>query len=255
MTRERPILFSEPMIRALLAGKKTQTRRVVKQRPIPPDCTTEWTENARFRYDGVWDSVKQDGDDEHYLELLDEQKEPLEDYFSVGRCPFGMIGDRLWVRERWRRVDWPGHKSAIEYKADWGREGGKLRWKPAIFMPRVASRITLKITDIRVERLQDISEKDALAEGVARLFRGITRYDGEAKDTFKWLWEKLHGQNSWEQNPLVWVISFSLRGTKGVKRDNGAANPAADPARPEVESALDAPVGGRQDRRAVAWVV
>jgi hypothetical protein len=125
----------------------------------------------------------------------------------VGRCPFGKVGDRLWVREKWSRVEWPGEGTRIEYKADWGKSGGHLRWKPAIHMPRFASRITLEITGIGVERVQDITEAGALAEGVTKLYRGCTRYDGEARGTFQYLWDTLH-PGSWNKNPLVWVLSF-----------------------------------------------
>ncbi len=156
----RPILFSGEMVRAILAGHKTQTRRIIK--PQPP---------VRIP------------------------------------CPYGIPGDRLWVRETWCRT-----KAGVHYRADCrslddeAAVGG--RWKASIHLPRADSRLTLAVVAVRAERLGDITEADALAEGVAPLFRGVTRCDGEARDTYRWLWNKLNGPGSWDANPWVWVVEF-----------------------------------------------
>jgi len=99
-------------------------------------------------------------------------------------------------------------RTAIEYRASWEKAGGKLRWKSPIHLPRAYSRILLEVTDVRVERLCDITEADALAEGAGTQMRGCTRYDGEARDVFRWIWSTIHGEASWEANPWVWRIAF-----------------------------------------------
>jgi len=158
--KSRPILFSTDMVQAILAGKKTQTRRIVKSR--------------------------------HFLK----------------NCPYGQPGDQLWVRETFKTVEKPIRDSGSGaimaydtpeyiYKADKLPHIQKLiKWKPSIFMPREASRITLEITDIRVEKLHNITEEDAIAEG----FKDIT--------AFGMKWVMLNGGPSWEGNPWVWVIKF-----------------------------------------------
>jgi len=134
---ERPILFSGPMIRAILAGRKTQTRRVAKL-----------TGAGR---------VKEAGSHRNWH---------LADPDAVKACPYGTPGDRLWVRETFCDT---GCQRAV-YRADTAVENWKYRiWRPSIYMPRWASRITLEITDVRLERLQDISEADAAAEGVEQV--------------------------------------------------------------------------------------
>lgn len=212
-TRERPIIFSEPMVRAVLAKRKTMTRRIVKPQPQHP----------RFR--GM-------------LALDDEGIELyLHDRTLVRavRCPYGKPGDRLWVRETWGDCS-PGADALVGTKWDkpWYRadadtygllghdgEGAvyveDVKWRPSIHMPRSASRITLEVTAVRIERLQDISEADAFAEGVQCEsyidYRRATTEDGHplhshAVDLFHLLWEALHGPGSWAANPLVWVIGF-----------------------------------------------
>ena len=202
--RERPILFSDPMVRALLAGAKTQTRRIVKPlkyRPLPDT-------NASWRYDGVW-SEEDGGDGCRYMERLDDKGNPIEEYHRIGRCPYGDVGDRLWVREAWYPlVDEIGQVYPI-YRASWPwRATSPKKWKSPIHMPRSACRLSLEITDVRVERLQAITAADALAEGAGTQMRGCTRYDGEARDVFRWIWSTIHGEASWEANPWVWRIAF-----------------------------------------------
>jgi hypothetical protein len=177
--KDHPILFSAPMVRALLDGSKTQTRRVVKPMHLP------FVENLTANFlDGKWG------------------ERPM---------PYGQPGDRLWVREAWAPIR-DGAKNAW-YRADMceatlnGAPPG-FRWRPSIHMPRWASRITLEVTGVRVERLVDISEADAIREGVSAdkyAYKGLDRAYSRA---FSDLWENINGPGSWEANPWVWVIEF-----------------------------------------------
>jgi hypothetical protein len=186
--RERPIIFSAPMVRAILDGSKTQTRRVVK-----------WPAWAQ-PHPEVFARDLRDGQEVWYVPGDDQPS-------KVMRCPYGQPGDRLWVREAWLTVD---GESAF-YRADYapdakGERDHGVSWRSAMFMPRWASRITLEVTGIRVERLQDISEKDANAEGVKHsLHLPGGRF---ARENFAHLWWTIHGDESWEANPLVWVVEF-----------------------------------------------
>lgn len=190
---ERGMIFNAEMVRAVLDGRKTQTRRIMKVRP----------------HAGVRNSVfvKSGFEDGHGKELV---------------CPFGAVGDRLWVRETWMPdaprdgtwadVEFYGCKGSplsmiperyrkpehCIHRASW--EGSEMvGWTPSIHMPRWASRITLEITGVRVERLQDISAEDAAAEGLT----------GRAKmHDFGVLWSSIYGDESWQANPWVWVIEF-----------------------------------------------
>lgn len=180
--KERPILFSAPMVCAILADTKTQTRRAF------PNKT------------GL------------------HSREPH-------HCPYGQPGDRLWVRETFCPI-YPqdpdynaGKPIAYDYAASYQHGdrlgdslGIKKKWKPSIHMPRIASRITLEITSVRVERLRDISEADAQAEGCALECMTPTGDDrGSAiygPSGFKSLWESIYGSNSWSDNPWVWVVDF-----------------------------------------------
>lgn len=189
----RPILFSAPMVRAILDGTKTQTRRIVKS-------TTECAGPINPAYIERWK------DDKGWAQV----------------CPFGKVGDRLWVRETWGLWDTlpsDGPNGArVFYRATDGerRDLRSQLWRPSIHMPRWASRITLEIVDVRVERLQDISEADALAEGVdlsgpvgnvrAALESGSARYH------YANLWESINGAGAWANNPWVWVLGFKRIG-------------------------------------------
>ena len=182
--KERPILFSGPMVRAILEGRKTQTRRIVKVRGGleyigPKGCEHE---PDSWGYPHPCD----DG----YLTLADGIK-----------CPYGKPGDRLWVRETWAPAEWPPTGPPAVYRADEGMFASQ--WKPSIHMPRAVSRITLEVVSVRVERLQDISEEDALAEGITLVERGTSPVD-----QFNKLWESINGPGSWEANPWVWVVEF-----------------------------------------------
>ena len=193
--RERPILFSAPMVRAILAGTKTQTRRVVKARK---DCDFG-CELAPHELAG-----EANGGD-----------------FRNAYCA---PGDRLWVREAWctsAAFDKTAPKelpkdAPITYLAG-GPHHRFSRYRPPMFMPRWASRITLEVTGVRVERLQDISEADAIAEGIAKPAgsqfwhadpRGSSLPGGTPQWAFRNLWESINGPGSWDANPWVWVVEF-----------------------------------------------
>jgi hypothetical protein len=212
----RPILFSAPMIRALLAGTKTQTRRALKCQPIdiipmPKAPDREW--------------------------VILEQREP-EPKGKVVRCRFGAPGDVLWCRETWARNANQLSDTYIEtstvYRADGEQRaldnGLELPWRPSIHMPRWASRLTLRITDVRVQRLQEISEADAMAEGIQKIgtrweANGICATPVSACDAYRALWEYINGAGSWAANPWVWCVSFSVekRNVDDVLRDARAA--------------------------------
>lgn len=216
--RERPILFSGPMVRALLDGRKTQTRRICKPaidgefpaRSVHPDgAGTGWI--------AWW------GDPITAAESA--RMYPGAEGF---RCTYGQPGDRLWVKEkftplpmqaptdgpsRWliqyaegcqRECDAPAGYNPMLYNYE--------RWTSSLFMPRWASRITLEVTGVRVERLQAISEADALAEGVTDCYRITDPVSGEinrdAVEAYADLWESINGPGSWDANPWVWVVSF-----------------------------------------------
>lgn len=199
--KERPILFSAPMVRAILEGRKTQTRRVVKLQP-------KWRQDILSR--GLGDPCPG---------VLAYQEGPgiWHCYGSMNFCeefcPYGKPGDRLWVRESFcpytTTVYSDQGKSVSEPKAIYAADGGFLlngyKWKPSIHMPRWASRITLEITEVRVQRLQEISEGDAVAEGVdwSENPLGVTPVD-----YFRDLWESINGAGAWSQNPWVWAVSF-----------------------------------------------
>lgn len=214
MINERPILFSAPMIEAIRAGKKTQTRRVVKPQPVGDNGTGRWaftvssTEKASV---GTWDfSIVDDAGntrtDRGWEQSLVEHL----------KCPYGHPGDKLWVRETWalvprtayarsegvQQVLRPGddHDAAV-YRADWDRSAPG-RWRPSIHMPRWASRITLEIVGVRVERLQSISNEDATAEGVI--------FGCDSRDWYAELWDEINAKrgHSWESDPYVWVVEF-----------------------------------------------
>ena len=224
-SKERPILFSSEMVRAILEGRKTQTRRAMKVQPF--DWATEFVEAPSEKLPGT-------GKPGHWL----FGNNGFVSVRGCGRCPYGSIGDRLWVRETWQ-VDAPcdgtwddvvfyGCKGAsldfipekykkpehILYKATW--EDCVMSWRPSIHMPRWASRITLEIVNVRVERVQDISEEDAAAEGLEIDKDGFffvnvpgnKYFNKSAKSIYAELWNKIYGSGSWEANPWVWVIEF-----------------------------------------------
>lgn len=229
--KEIPILFSAPMVRAILDGRKTQTRRVVKL--VGADTLEEREDGSLWPYSSTW----ADGD----------ERGPWL------ACPYGEPGDRLWVRETWqawkqvsiesdewdpitREVrsgeDWAlwvelrGKPDKIEYRATSESVGP---WTPSIHMPRWASRITLEVVSVRVERLQEISNEDAKAEGVrafehdgAGVYEDYELGDGtwcnDARGSFATLWRSINGPESWAANPWVWRVEFKrLALTEGTK--------------------------------------
>lgn len=209
---ERPILFSAPLVRAILEGRKTQTRRIVKPQP--------WPGIPFIGIDGMVATWRRDyGDDTSMMSLV--------------RLSHGQPGDRLWVRETWgvgtRPDPHEGWRDGIEYRADQAcideiedlplysvklPEGVELDdyasngWRPSIHMPRWASRIDLEITGVRVELLRDISNEDARAEGVSE-------WDGDApgdyRGAYRELWDSLYDGSGygWDDNPWVFVYEFN----------------------------------------------
>lgn len=205
--KERPILFSGPMVRAILDGRKTVTRRPVKLRG-------RWVIEQRedgglWPYDPTWSH----GDDGS----------------PWIACPYGQPGDRLWVRETWcyahpdyhdeaegRRM---GDRPVREYPAPWWchyaatDDVDEPRWRSPLYMPRWASRITLEVVDVRVERLHDITEEDAASEGVRAEDVAVGNLRvlhemGHLRYGFATLWERINGPGSWAANPWVWRVEF-----------------------------------------------
>jgi len=218
--KERPILFSAPMVRAILSGQKTQTRRALKYQPIrctelPVILFPQSRDESITQTGFIWPNAKEQ---------------------ILSRCPYGQPGDRLWVRETWQgplideeleeefrqSPDYFKKPAFCAYRATdtldaINADGEELGWRPSIHMPRWASRILLEITGVRVERLQDISEADAIAEGISADLDG--RYHcgfdeaGEIKckspvTAYAWLWNGINGADSWAANPWVWVVEF-----------------------------------------------
>jgi len=185
-TKERPIIFSGPMVRAILEGRKTQTRRVVK--PQPDDTRDKYASAALIECLRFWQDEK------------------------LHKCPHGQPGDRLWVRETYNYTD---DSTGTIYRASVECVHGP-RWKSPMFMPRKASRLTLEIVNVRVDRLQDISEDDLKAEGVTPDMVDSGGQDMGGRwinvpdyyHPYAQLWESIHGPGSWAANPWVWVIEF-----------------------------------------------
>ncbi|EOX3911690.1 hypothetical protein D9H19_02985 [Escherichia coli] len=196
--KERGMIFNDAMVRAILEGRKTQTRRPVKN--VGADNYLVISKPTKKR-NGV------------YIHVMDAPKH--------GLCPFGNVGDRIWVRETFNAF-WLDNdviqeiKNGVslaselcDYKADYSdcsnlAEG----WTPSIHMPRWASRILLEITDVRVERLHDMSEADAKAEGASPATYKITPPEAVYRVGFGDIWRGIYGQENWLSNPWVWVIEF-----------------------------------------------
>ncbi|HAT4916106.1 TPA: morphogenetic protein [Serratia marcescens] len=209
--KEHPVIFNGEMVRAILDGRKTQTRRVIKNQRMGDSWSVKPAESPRYeRHSHDW--------------WLPTGTKP---YSALPVCPFGQVGDRLWVREAYQgplfnfdqmetyledtsKFERP---EFCEYRADGGRTpeyydaDDNLRhgWKPSIHMPRWASRILLEITAVRVERLNDISDGDAIREGCS----AADMKSGDCvADVFARLWSSIYGVDSWNANPWVWVIEF-----------------------------------------------
>jgi hypothetical protein len=209
--KERPILFSAPMVRAILEGRKSQTRRIVKPQPeevgfgknseVKPYCTgTAWPLAYYEMRGACWNS-----------------SQPL-----ISR--YGGAGDRLWVRETWAK-DPDAHPAEAGplYRATdpgWDEDDTHLKWKPSLYMPREFSRITLEITDVRVQRVQEISAEDAKAEGIefdakwgwklyGKDYERLNQWTKDPRWSYEKLWDEINGKKApWGSNPWVWAITF-----------------------------------------------
>lgn len=244
MRAEHPILFSTPMVQAILAGRKTVTRRIIKEsfngcmtnggpHPCPNDPVV--------LYPG------------EVIESPIEGEKPITvDYPQVraifhcstldaeAKCPFGKVGDWLWVREAWtnatRMIAYNRSEGFIKYAADCDKGDLKAtKWKPSIHIRRADARIWLEVTEIKVEELQDITEEGAIAEGVEKMFFLNGEHTGWrnytlpkdrnkllphlnkqfARQSFESLWSSINGQDSWQQNPWVWAVSVRVLSTTG----------------------------------------
>lgn len=168
--KERPILFSASMVRAVLEGRKTQTRRVIKLN----------SDGRAQLYGKNWH---------------------LSDSDAIEACPYGIVGDRLWVREAWAQdLD-----CEVFYSADHQIKPSTIeKWRPSIFMPKSISRITLELTDVRVEHLQSITYIDAMNEGV-----NYEKGYQDPRESYQHLWDSINGKKyPWSSNPWIWVIEF-----------------------------------------------
>lgn len=213
--KERPILFSTPMVQAILEGRKTQTRRIVKQPDLieMPD---------RFKYVGnsteidlPRPAIKYDERVYHNFQLTNSNACDW-----ILPCPYGKPGDRLWVRETYSPVycpTLPEEFSHYAYKADNDPLHSIIKWKPSIFMPRSACRIFLDVVSVKVERLQDITDQDCFKEGIIynHVLEGYNTNDAgyhfhcsRPGESFRHLWQDINGVDSWHANPWVWVVEF-----------------------------------------------
>ncbi|WP_218117000.1 hypothetical protein [Enterobacter hormaechei] len=202
--KERGMIFNGEMVRAILDGRKTQTRRPLKWKQ------TRFTEIGEREDGSKWP--------------WSEDAEHVCDFWHP--CPFGAVGDRIWVRETWAEAG-AGAPDLKLYRANYPEHvpthyenvppASDIRWTPSIHMPRWASRITLEITGVRIERLNSISQEDAQAEGMELTGWRPTYSDPDSGgevwtpyDNFAQLWESIYGEESWKANPWVWVIEFKV---------------------------------------------
>jgi len=222
--KEQPIIFKPEMVRAILEGRKTQTRRIIKN--VMPDS--------------------EDAEEEEYFWAFGDGHsgigwyQGLSEYSSEGsiffKCPYGVPGDRLWVRETFSILQDKPTMNRVIYRVDHGFTGGGIKydlakWKPSIHMPRWASRINLEVTNVRVQRVMAISRKDAIAEGAVQInkhflmdpevlkipvkYSNVTQLNDErywgndnAPGAFASYFEKINGSDAWDRNPWVWVVEF-----------------------------------------------
>ncbi|NAU32592.1 hypothetical protein EE082_24015 [Klebsiella pneumoniae] len=218
--KERGVIFNGEMVRAILHGRKTQTRRIVKGTDGAVKFCKEWDING----------------EEIFVVLGEKDHTGMNPVLGALSCPFGAVGDRIWVREAFRVHSLATDVATLAYKASernsWAEQTHRVpvavcnkpatpeKWTPSLHMPRWASRILLEITDVRVERLNAISEEDAEAEGIdmEALYGSQDCYDCIADHNmtgrptvtgaFKHLWESIYGEEGWKSNPWVWVIEF-----------------------------------------------
>lgn len=238
--RERPIMFSGEMVKAILAVRKTQTRRIVKHQHDAQFVGAAGDDKADPRNWGWFDEAGE-------VCLLADGGEGE----THMRCPYGSPGDRLWVREKWRSAWHEDLFASVQYAADSSYRkpefddedeghrfaymcevcnGDKEPWRSPLHMWREMSRITLEVTAVRVEQLHEISEADAIAEGVQterdhyggdvplKVHGSVAwhRYDGaacaavSAVESYRTLWESINGKGAWDENPWVWVVEFNV---------------------------------------------
>lgn len=218
---DRPILFSAPMIRALLEGRKTQTRRILSPRNVSV-MGQMWGRNSPWS--GLRFAEAESRGDTLAVPFWhpNDPPVPTEDCGVYRLYPIWQPGDRLWVREAFAIVGsvdpgWTLYR-ANGYEAECARHGfdkpypdeSLASWRPSIHMPRWASRLTLLVTDVRVQRLQEISSADAIAEGCPPYANSATIDcdTSNPRDDFKRLWNSIHGPDAWDANPWVAAISF-----------------------------------------------
>lgn len=212
--KERPIIFNAEMVRAILDGRKTQTRRFVPEWQLPRLTKQDPGDDPDSRWIAVAQRHPRWG-----FGVFGATKESCAAQLTESLCPFGGHKDRLWVREAFAAGLCT--KTSYAYRATHKPEDldegwdERIRWKPSIHMPRYASRINLIITNAHVQRLNDISESEAMEEGVrpaSSLAQGsylTPKGDfATAKVAFQRLWESIYGEESWRSNPWVWVIEF-----------------------------------------------
>ncbi|EDX0900972.1 hypothetical protein AB5G42_005076 [Salmonella enterica subsp. enterica serovar Teko] len=217
--KERGMIFNAEMVQAILDGRKTQTRRVLATYQDAVKFCPEWDVNGK----------------QIFIVLGEKDHTGMNPVITAIPCPFGQPGDRIWVRETFRVHSRATDVATLVYRASvrnsWTEQTHRVpvavcnkpatpeKWTPSIHMPRWASRITLEITDVRVERLHSISERDALREGLFQLpasgrycLQPGMQYFGmashSAKEVYSWLWASIYGEESWAANPWVWVIEF-----------------------------------------------
>lgn len=218
--KERPVIFNGEMVRAIRDGRKTQTRRVIKPQPT-------LSERTGFNWKGFAYGIGS------------SHKDTVRNFANcLKTCPFGQVGDRLWVREAYQgplfnfdqmeayledtsKFERP---EFCEYRADGGKapeyydadDNLRYGWRPSIHMPRWASRILLEITAVRVEQLKDISQPDAIAEGGPPSHPSIDAVSRDygfpdfSRSWFAQTWQHIYGEESWNANPWVWVIGFKV---------------------------------------------
>ena len=208
---ERPILFSDAMVRAILAGTKTQTRRVIAG-----------ASGAFWDHRSYTGTVERDG----VLRFREGSEGTIVHGSPEVRCPYGAVGDRLWVREAWAPFVGPDGRDHVAFRSTCAPDGSFLwvghgeiaqmqipRWRPSIHMPRRASRLPLEVTSVRVERVLSISEDDARAEGVEPHEYAYCAEGARHRMAFARLWDSINGERdgcSWKANPWVWVVSFKV---------------------------------------------
>lgn len=213
--KERGMIFNSEMVRAILDGRKTQTRRIVKGADGAVKFCKEWDING----------------EEIFVVLGEKDHTGMNPVLGAISCPFGAVGERIWVRETFRVHSRATDVATLVYKASmrnsWTDQTHRVpvslcnkpatpeKWTPSLHMPRWASRIRLEITDVRVERLNAISQEDAQAEGMELTGWRPTYSDPDSGgevwtpyDNFARLWESIYGEGSWKVNPWVWVIEF-----------------------------------------------